>query len=234
MKKSTISMLLSIFILIPLTLFFGSHLSGRAYYLVSALVLLEIMLPFFLAFEGRKPSARELVVIAVLCALAVAGRVVIPLPHFKLTFAIIMLSGVALGAQTGFLVGAVAALASNFFFGQGAHTPWQMLGYGVAGLVMGFAYRKHLFPRKRLAMALWGAVVVLVIVGPILDTCTVFLTLTEFTLTGVTAIYLSGLPVNASQALATALTIFFFGEALLEKLDRVKLQYGMMEEEDGI
>lgn len=234
MKKSKISALISIFVLIPLTLFLGSHLSGRAYYLTSTLVLFEIMLPFFLAFEGRKPAARELVVVAVLCAIAVAGRVVIPLPHFKLTFAIIMLSGIALGAQTGFLVGAVAALASNFFFGQGAHTPWQMLGYGMAGLIMGFAYRKKWFARKRLSMAIWGAAVVLVIVGPILDTCTVFLSLTEFTVAGVTAIYLSGLPVNATQAVATALTIFFFGEPLLEKLDRVKLNYGMMEDDDGI
>ncbi len=234
MKKSKISALISIFVLIPLTLFLGSHLSGRAYYLTSTLVLFEIMLPFFLAFEGRKPAARELVVVAVLCAIAVAGRVVIPLPHFKLTFAIIMLSGIALGAQTGFLVGAVAALASNFFFGQGAHTPWQMLGYGMAGLIMGFAYRKKWFVRKRLSMAIWGAAVVLVIVGPILDTCTVFLSLTEFTVAGVTAIYLSGLPVNATQAVATALTIFLFGEPLLEKLDRVKLNYGMMEDDDGI
>lgn len=105
MKKSKIVMLLCLLAAVPLTIFLGSRLPGRSYYLTSTLVLIEIMLPFFLAFEGRKPQARELVVVAVLCALAIAGRVVIPIPNFKAAFAIIMLSAVALGPETGFLVG---------------------------------------------------------------------------------------------------------------------------------
>ena len=234
MKKSKIATLLCLLLAVPLTIFLGSRLSGRSYYLTSTLVLLEIMLPFFLAFEGRKPQARELVVVAVLCALAIAGRVVIPIPNFKAAFGIIMLSSIALGPETGFLVGAVTALGSNLFLGQGPHTPWQMLAYGLAGLVVGFAYRKKWLKRKPTQMALFGAVLVVVLIGPILDTCTVFLTQTQITAVGAGAIYLSGLPVNLSQAAATFLTIRFLGEPFLQKLDRVKLQYGMMEGEDGI
>lgn len=231
MKRSKIFLLLSL-ILIPLTIYLGSRLPGRSYYLTSSLILLEIMLPFFLAFEGRKPQARELVVIAVLCALAVAGRVVIPIPHFKATFAIIILSAVAFGSETGFMIGAITALVSNFFLGQGAHTPWQMMAYGTAGLLAGFVFRRG---QKRIwAMAIFGAASVILVVGPLLDTCTVFQTLSEITWSGAGAIYLSGLPVNISQAVATFLVIRLFGRALLEKLDRVKLQYGMMEDEDGI
>lgn len=233
MRKSKIAILLTL-LLIPLTIFFGSKLSGRSYYLTSTLILVEIMLPFFLAFEGRKPQARELVVIAVLCALAVAGRVVIPIPNFKATYAIIMLSAIAFGPEAGFLIGAMTALTSNFFFGQGPHTPWQMLAYGMAGLIVGFAYQKKWLNRKPMHMAIFGAVLIVAVIGPILDTCTVFLLQTEITAAGAAAQYLSGLPVNFSQAIATFLVIRFLGEPLLEKLDRVKVQYGMLEEEDGI
>lgn len=233
MKKSKIALLLT-FLLVPLTIYLGSRLPGRSYYLSSTLIMVEIMLPFFLSFEGRKPQARELVVIAVLCALAIAGRVVIPIPHFKATFAIIILSAVAFGPETGFMIGAMTALASNFFFGQGAHTPWQMAAYGTAGLLAGWAVQKGWLKPKGTPMAIFGAVSVVLVVGPMLDTCTVFLTLSQITWEGALAKYLSGLPVNISQAVATFLVIRLFGEPLLEKLDRVKLQYGMMEDENGI
>lgn len=233
MKKSRMAILLTL-LLIPLTVFFGSRLSGRSYYLTSTLILLEILLPFFLTFEGRKPQARELVVVAVLCALAVAGRVVIPIPNFKATYAIIMLSAIAFGPETGFLVGAVTALVSNFFFGQGPHTPWQMMAYGTAGLIVGFAYQKKWLKRKPLHMAAFGAVLIVLMVGPILDTCTVFLLQSEITAASAAAQYLSGLPVNISQGIATFLMLRFLGEPMLEKLDRVKVRYGMMEDEDGL
>lgn len=233
MKKSRIATLL-IILLIPLTIFLGSRIPGRSYYLISTLVLIEIMLPFFLTFEGRKPQARELVVIAVLCALAIAGRVVIPIPNFKATYAVIMLSAVAFGAESGFLIGAVTALVSNFFFGQGPHTPWQMLAYGMAGLIVGLACQKNLLKKKPMHMAIFGAVLIVVLIGPILDTCTLFLIQTELTAAGAAAQYAAGLPVNISQAAATFLVIRFLGKPLLEKLDRVKVQYGMMEDDDGV
>lgn len=134
MKKSHIVMLLTFLLLIPATIYFGLRFSGRAYYVTSTLVMIETLVPFLLAFENRKPQARELVVIAVLSALAVAARVVIPIPNFKAIFAIIMLSGIAFGPETGFLVGAISAFASNFFYGQGPYTPWQMFAYGAGGL----------------------------------------------------------------------------------------------------
>ena len=74
MKKSKIATLLVCLLLIPLTLFVGAKLPGRAYYITATAVIVEILVPFLLAFEGRKPQARELVVIAVLCALAVVDR----------------------------------------------------------------------------------------------------------------------------------------------------------------
>ena len=97
MKKSHIATLAVFLLLIPLTLFLGKQLSGRSYYITGTLIIAELMIPFFMVFEGRKPQARELVIIAVMCALAIAGRVVIPLPHFKAIFAVIILTGIAFG-----------------------------------------------------------------------------------------------------------------------------------------
>lgn len=229
MKKSTIVLLVEMVVLIPGTLSLGKHLPGRSYYLASTLLILELLLPFFLAFEGRRPQARELVVVAVLCALAVAARAAIPLPHFKPIFAVILIAGVAFGPETGFLVGAVSAFASNFFYGQGAYTPWQMMAYGYAGLAGGLCFARGRIPRKRLPMALFGFGCVLALVGPILDTCTVFLTLAEITPRSAWALYASGFPVNVSQAACTFLTLFLLGEPLLEKLERVRRKFGMTE-----
>ena len=156
MKKSHIVMLLTFLLLIPATIYFGLRFSGRAYYVTSTLVMIETLVPFLLAFENRKPQARELVVIAVLSALAVAARVVIPIPNFKAIFAIIMLSGIAFGPETGFLVGAISAFASNFFYGQGPYTPWQMFAYGAGGLLAGFLFAKGRLPRKPAVMGVFG------------------------------------------------------------------------------
>ncbi len=233
MKKSNIGILLTFFVLIPLTLYFGMRLPGRAYYLTSTLIVIEILIPFFRAFEGRKPQARELVVIAVMCAISVAARA-IPIPNFKPMFAVIMLSGIAFGPEAGFLVGAMGAFASNFLYGQGPYTPWQMMAYGAGGLLAGCVFQGKKIPRKPLALAVFGFFAAMAVVGPLLDTCSVFLMLSKITWRGALAIYASGLPVNFSQAVCTFLTMLLLGSPLLEKLDRIKLRYGMMENQNGL
>ena len=225
MKKMS---LLFCFIVIPLTLFLCAHLPGRAYYITSTLVIMESLIPFFFAFESKKPSAREMCVVAVLCALAVAARVAIPLPNFKAIFAIIILSAIAFGAESGFLVGAVSAFASNFFYGQGPFTPWQMLAYGMAGLVAGFVFKKKWLSQKPVTMGVFGFFCVLLLIGPMLDTASVFIMLPAVTWETALPLYLSGLPVNISQGICTFLTILLIGKPFLEKLDRVKCQYGML------
>ena len=234
MKKSNIVTLLVFFLLIPATLYLGTQLSGRGYYITGTLILIELMFPFFMAFEGRKPQARELVVIAVLCAIAIAGRVAIPIPNFKATFAIIMISGIAFGPEAGFIVGAITAFASNFFYGQGPYTPWQMFGYGAGGMLAGFCFRKCWLPRKPWIMAVFGFWAVILWVGPLLDCSHIFLMLTQINRESVMATFLSGFYVNMSQAICTVLVMLLFGKPLLEKLDRVKLKYGMLEDENGL
>lgn len=230
MKKTKLISLLVFLLVVPATLILGSKMSGRWYYLTSTLIIAELLIPFFLAFEGRRPQARELVVIAVMCALAVVARVAIPIPSFKAIFGVIMIAGIAFGPEAGFLVGAVSALASNFFYTQGPYTPWQMMAYGVGGMLAGYLFYKSRLPRKPLVMGVFGFLGVLLVVGPLLDTCTVFLAPIAVSWKNILAIYVSGFPVNVSQGLCTFAVLFLLGRPLLEKLDRIKVKYGMMEE----
>ncbi len=234
MKKSNIATLITFFLLIPVTLFFGSKLPGRGYYITGTAIIIELMIPFFMAFEGRKPQARELVVIAVMCAIAIAGRVAIPLPNFKAAFAIIMLAGIAFGPETGFMVGAVTAFASNFFYGHGNHTPWQMMAYGAGGMLAGFCFTKGRFPPKPSVMALFGFFATILWVGPLLDCSYIFLNVSVINWNSMIAAFISGFPVNLSQGICTVLVMLLFGRPLLDKLDRIKVKYGMTEDENGL
>lgn len=229
MKKSHAAALLIFLIGIPLTLALGVQLPGRWYFLTSSLIIMEILVPFFLAFEGKKPEARELVIMAVMCALAVAARVAIPIPNFKAIYGVIMIAGIALGPESGFLVGAVAAFISNFFRGHGIWTPWQMLAYGGCGMILGFLFRTGKLPRKPLLMGLVGAAVVMLFAGPLLDTCNVFLMSPAMELPGILAMYAAGFAVNVSQGISTFIVLFLLGKPLLGKLDRIKRKYGMEE-----
>ena len=235
MKKSQVVMFVMLLAVVPATLILGIKLPGRSYYLLSAIVAIEILIPFFMAFEGRKPQPRELVTVAVMSALATIARVAVPLPSFKPTFAVIMLTGIAFGPETGFIVGALGALGSDFFYGQGPFTPWQMLAYGMAGLLAGFVYQRGWLPRKNWVMGVFCFVCTVLFIGPLLDTSMVTVIATKVNLQTMLPIYASGLPVNISHGVANFLTMLFFGNAILEKLERVKTRYGMMEtEDDGI
>ena len=232
MKKSYIATLVIFLLLIPATLYLGTKLPGRSYYITGTLMIIELMVPFFMAFEGRKPQARELAVIAVMCAISIVGRVAIPIPHFKAAFALIMISGIAFGPETGFMVGAITAFASNFFYGQGPFTPWQMMAYGAGGMLSGFCFRKGWLPRKPVYLGVFGFLAVILWVGPLLDSSHIFLVLTTITLKSVIAPLISGFYVNISQAIGTALMLLLFGRPLLEKLDRIKVKYGMLEDKN--
>lgn len=228
MKRSTVISLLIFFLLIPLTLYVGTRLPGRGYYITSTAIIVEMMLPLFLAFEGRRPQARELVLIAVMCALAIVSRVAVPIPHFKPIFAVIMIAGIAFGPEAGFMVGAISAFGSNFFVGQGPFTPWQMMGYGAGGLLAGFLAQKGWLKTNKWELAFFSLFASVLWLGPLLDLCTVFTTLTKLTWTGALTILASGMPVNLGQGVCCFLTMALFGDPFLQKLNRIKRKYGIL------
>lgn len=231
LSKRTVVAAMLILLLIPLTLFVGeAYLTGKKYYFIALLVLFECMIPFFLIFESRKPQARELAVIAVLCAIAIAGRAAFfMLPQFKPVLALTILAGVAFGGETGFLVGALTMLASNMLFSQGPWTPWQMFAMGVAGFLAGALYRKGLLLRNRGSLCVFGALAAIVVYGGIMNISSALLGANEISWKIILTYCVTGFPMDCVHAAATWLFLWFGAEPMLEKLDRIKVKYGLVE-----
>ena len=230
LKKRTIYATLLILLLIPLTLFVGVYyFAGRKYYFISLLILLECMLPFFLIFEGRKPQARELVLIAVLVALNVAGRAAFfMLPEFKPVVAMTILAGVAFGGETGFLVGAMTMLVSNMLFSQGPWTPWQMFAMGIVGWLAGVLYRKGVLQRSKLSLCIFGVICATVVFGGIMNPASALMWSDTVNWKIILSYYLTGIPVDLVRAAATFFFLWLGAEPMLEKLDRIKVKYGLV------
>ena len=231
LSRRTVAAAVMILLLIPVTLFVGVfYMGNRKYYFISLLVMLETMLPFFLVFEKRRPQARELVVIAVLCAIAVAGRAAFFfVPQFKPVAALTIVAAVAFGGESGFLVGAISMLASNMFFSQGPWTPFQMFAMGIIGFLAGVLFRKGILRRSRFALCVYGGLATFFIYGFIMNTYSVFQVQSHVTWGMILASCAVGIPMDLLHAASTVFFLAAAGPAMLEKLDRIKTKYGLIE-----
>ncbi len=230
LPKRTIAMTVISLITIPVTIFIGiTYLQDQKYLFISLLVLIESMIPFFMFFEGRQPKARELVIIAVLCALSVSSRLIFNmLPQFKPIIAIIIISGVAFGGESGFLVGSVTMLVSNIIFGQGSWTPWQMFAAGIIGFFAGVLFKKGLLGRNRASLCIFGFMAVLILYGGIMNFYSAVSSHSVITSNMILSFYIQGLPMDIVHAVSTVIFLYFAAEPVLEKLDRIKIKYGLI------
>lgn len=230
MSRRTLLASVLILLVIPATIMLGVFvLNDRKYYFISLLIILYTLIPFAMAFEKRRPQARELIVIAVLSSLAVAGRAAFfMLPQFKPVVAIVIIAGVSLGAEAGFLVGAVAGFVSNFFFGQGPWTPWQMFCFGIIGYLAGIFFNKGSLRRNRLSLCIFGGLATFVIYGGIINLGSLLMFTSHFSWPALLAAYASGFWFDMVHAIATVVFLFFLSRPLLEKLDRIKIKYGLI------
>lgn len=216
-------------ILVPLTIYFGVHnLGNRKYYFISILIILEIMVPYIISFEKSKPNVRELVIISVLCALSVCGRMAFFwLPQFKPVVAMVIIAGVTLGGETGFLVGVITGFVSNFLFGQGAWTPWQMTAFGMVGLVSGLLFSKRGIGVTKLRLVIFGLISTVILYGGIVNAEYILVWQENPTWDMVVATYLAGLPFDLVHGVSTAIFLWFIAEPMIEKVERVKTKYGI-------
>jgi hypothetical protein len=109
-----------------------------------------------------------------------------------------------------------------------------MFAYGMGGMLAGFAFAKDRLPKKPWVMAVFGFFIVIFLVGPILDAAGLFLGFYAVNSQTFATVFIPGLIVNCIQGSCTILVMLFLGRPLLDKLDRIKLKYGMMEDENGI
>lgn len=197
-----------------------------SYYLISIAVLILSMLPFFFSFEYRKPDARELSLLASLIAIAVVSRAVFYLiPQVKPIGAVVIVSAVCLGAERGYLVGAFSAFISNFIFGQGIWTPFQMVALGLVGFAAGLIFNK--LRAKKISLALIGFVLTFLLYSIIVDLSSVLMLAGDFSLQSMLAVYGAGIPFNLVFGITTAVFLYLFGEPFIKKIERIQTKYGI-------
>lgn len=227
--KQNVIALIFVLIVIPLTVLSGwLFLEDRKYYVISILVILEILVPILLRFEGGKPKTRKLVIISSMCAIAIAGRIIFyTLPQFKPVMALVIISGLCFGGETAFLIGAVTAFVSNFFFGQSPLTPWQMFGFGIVGYIFGAFFAKFKFAKNKIVLSILGGLSTIFVYGFILNTASVILWQSEPTYEMFIMSYLGGLPFDIVHAVSTSAFLYLTYEPIAEKIERVKTKYGL-------
>lgn len=218
---------------LPLVLFILVHkFHGKHDVVISLLILAYATIPFFMVFEGRHPQAREIMVIAVMAALGVAGRsAFFMIGSFKPIAAIVIITGVSLGGEAGFLCACLIMMISNMFFGQGPWTPWQMFAFGIVGFLGGLIFRRKRGKWKHfhLCLCIYGGLSVLVIYGFLLDTASVFMGMGGINKAAFLAMYASGFPMNVIHGSATVIFLAVLGEPMLAKLERIRKKYGILE-----
>ncbi len=216
-------------LLLPASLVLGA-LRPEWFYGCSLLFLAGILGAFFLYFEASRPRAREMALLAVLSALAVAGRAAFfLLPQIKPMAAVAILSGAVFGPMAGVIVGSISCFVSNFLFGQGPYTLWQMTGMGLVGAGAGILFYSCRLPRKKWALCLYGAVSVLLLYGGLVNfSSVIFMGMRNWE--GIIAIYAAGLPFDLLHGAGTVLFLLLLTKPMLEKLERVKVRYGILQE----
>ena len=221
-------------IIVPVILYLSVRIfHGRRYMVCSLIVVVAAMLPFFMMFEGRKPKAREIMVISVLAAIGVAGRAAFfMLPSFKPIAAIVILTGVSFGGEAGFLVGCMIMMISNIFMGHGPWTPWQMFAFGVIGFLAGILYQKGILKARKPDLWIYGFLSVFLIYGGIMNPASILMSYGYITKESLIAYYISGAPVDLVHATSTVIFLWFMSGPLLEKLERIKRKYGLIESDN--
>ncbi len=213
------------FLLVPLCIAVGVFaFHDKAYLPVSICIALLACLPFFIAFEKRNGNVQLAVILAVMTALSVLGRFAFAaIPHFKPVSAIVIITGMYLGAQSGFLCGALSAVLSNILFGQGPWTPFQMLAWGLIGLFA--ALLGGLLRKNKIVLAVFGALAG-VFYSLIMDIWTV-LWWEEFSLSRYLAAIASSGVVMLIYAASNVIFLLLLAKPTGEKLGRVMKKYGL-------
>lgn len=199
--------------------------------LLTLLVVVVSVGIFFAGFEASRPSLRQLMPTVVLGALAAAGRILFaPLPDVKPVSAICIMAGVVFGKRSGFLVGAMAALVSNFFFGQGPWTPWQMYSWGLVGYLAGVLASKGAFDwkigSKQFAPILYVfGLLSGLLYGFLMNSWYIIGFVKPLNWVFVTAAYFSGLPFDLVHSAATVAFLLVLYEPWKIKLERIKRKY---------
>ncbi len=218
-----------VLITLPLSLFVLAYFKIQQAALLSMLVAILASVPFFINFERSRPKPRDILPIVVMAALATAGRLIFgPIPHFKPVSAIVIVTGITFGRRSGYVAGALTALASNMFIGQGPWTPWQMFSWGLTGYLAGVLEDRGWFKHRWFVYA-YGFFSG-VIFGLIMDSWHIVGFVSPLTLESALVAYGAGFFFNITHSFATVLFLVPILNPWTKKLTRVKRKFGLKDQ----
>ena len=195
--------------------------------LLSLAVVVAALVAFFARYEASAPRLRDIMPVAVLAALAAAGRILFAaFPSFKPVTAIAVIAGVVFGRRSGFMVGALAALASNFFFGQGPWTPWQMYAWGLGGYLAGVLADRGWLDRLPVLFAFGFSSALLY--GLLLNGWYVIGFVQPFSWPAALLAFGAALPFDATHGAATVAFLAALYVPWRKKLERIKRKYALV------
>lgn len=211
-----------IFLLVPVLILGIVIYPQRSYAVVSVIIILFSCIPFFLSFE-KNSSTRRIVLLAVMTSLSVAGRFIFaPIPFFKPVTAIVVISGMYFGCEFGFLTGALSAVISNFYFGQGAWTPFQMFSWGVIGFIAGLLSDKLI--RNKIILVIY-AVFSGILYSMLMDVWTVLWMDGVFNPVRFFGAVITALPVTAQYIVSNIIFLLILTPVIGKKIERLKTKY---------
>lgn len=220
-KKSIrlVALLISIGITAALIMLGVLAFTDRAYVWISLVATIAACVPFFIGYEKRSSDAGRLSVLAAMTALSVLGRFLFaPIPHFKPISAMVIICGMYLGAESGFMCGALSAITSNILFGQGPWTPFQMLSWGFIGLLAGVFSK--ILKKSRTVLLIYGAVAGLMY-SLLMDVWTTIEIDGGFLLSRYLASVAAASPVTVVYAVSNVVFLALLGRPIGKKLERM-------------
>ena len=205
---------------------------GDRLYLIASVVLIVLAIVIFVrSFERKKPGTKDVVLLSVMISLAVVGRLVFfMIPQFKPCAAIVIIAGIMLGKQAGFLSGVMTAFISDMFFGMGPWTLWQMIGFGLIGLISAIIFNQERIEKMggfaKLILCTYGFLVTFLLYGLLMDTATVFMVTDKPKLSTFIATYSAGIVFNMIHGISTFIFLYLMANPLSKKIKRVLVKYG--------
>ncbi len=213
-------------LLVPALVIIGGVVFKEKYYAWIALCVAVIScVPIFYCYERRDATSSELVILAVLVALSVVGRFVFAwVPAFKPVTAITIITAVWLGKESGFMVGAMSAVISNMYFGQGPWTPFQMFAWGMIGLIAGVTGK--ILKKNKVWLCIYGAVAG-VLFSLIMDVWTTLWAEGTFNLMRYQTAVITAMPVTIMYGVSNVVFLLMLAKPMGQKLERIKKKYGL-------
>ncbi|MDO5564200.1 MAG: ECF transporter S component [Eubacteriales bacterium] len=191
------------------------------YTFVSICIVVIGLFCFYANIERKIIKTRRMIVVAVMTALCIVGRFV---PFFKPIIAFTILTGIYVGSDAAFLVGSLSAFISNFYFGQGPWTPFQMMAFGLIGVFSSFIskYIKH----NKFLLLSYGFISG-IFFSFIMDIWTVLWYNNGLNLELYLAALITAIPYTLSYGISNVIFLSLCGKSFGEKLERVKKKYGI-------